>query len=1099
MKVRDPRFQLERIRKYVDDEIFHARIREQIKIENWKYMETGMEDKINDAWPTDYDDSEWADFTLGGSWGGYDRVAWFRTAVPVPESYRNETVALRAIVGPRDGGESTAETLVYINGKPVQAVDVWHEEAFLDPAIYADADTLQISLKSWSGVLGVPKHRVFKEAALCVMDPCMDQFYYTVDTLLRCAELIEEGDLRRIRLTRLLVDTFAKVNFLNYPDTEFRDSVKEALAFLQDGVTEFAKCDEIKPTVTCVGHSHIDMAWLWRYSATREKASRTFTTVLNLMRQFPEYVYMHTSPQLYKFLKEDYPEIFEEVKKRIEDGQWEITGGMWVEADTNLTSGESLARQFLFGKRYMMEEFGKDSTVTWLPDVFGYSGALPQIMKLSDMNYFMTTKISWNQYNHFPHDTFMWKGIDGSEIFTHFITTPEDGSWYYTYNGKIDPEEIPGIWKMYKDKDKNDELLLSFGWGDGGGGPTKDMLEHARVMKNVPGIPKVRIDSSENYFERIGSKINRDELSVWDGELYFEYHRGTYTSQAQIKKQNRMAENMMHNIEFLSAFADLVCEEEMYPKEEINALWEPVLLNQFHDVLPGSSIRQVYEDCDIMYDDIRKKGEELIGRAVCRLSEKWGLAENEFPVFNTIGWTRDAAVFLPYSDKVTPNTVFTCQNEICDSQAEEKGMLVLVKNIPAYGFTTVRTSAEVSGSSETSGLPDASGLSETSGSSDASGLSKADAASGANAVAAGDSAKTPEKAVLVTENSMENANLRAELNENGEIISLYDKKNGREIGCGMPMNVFCAFEDKPMRFDAWDIDIFYREKPYGKFSLTSREIVEDGGLRAVIRQTWIFNKSTLTQDMILDKDADTLAFKTHVDWKEKQVLLKVMFPVDIRAVNAAYEIQYGNIERPTHVNTEWDYAKFEVCAHKWADLSEGGYGVSILNDCKYGHDIHQNNIALTLIKSSIRPDETAGRSRAHEFTYAIYPHLGGFRECDVQKRATELNLPVIEGGFGKKDGDFAAETAGLVRTESDHIVIDTVKRAEDENAVIVRFYEYKNQKDPAVSLTFAYPVKKAVVVNLIERELPEEAADVQGTAAAVSMHGYEVKTLKIYF
>jgi alpha-mannosidase len=432
MKVKDPYFRLEKIRKYIDEDIYTSRIRDFISLNDWKYMETSMEERIDDAYIPDYDDSKWTDFKLYDSWGGYDKVAWFRTSVNVPESFRDKTLAFIGNIGPRDGGGSTAETLLYINGKPVQGIDVWHEEAFLDPSVYKTNTIVSIALKSWSGVLEIPRVRVFKDAKLAVIDPYVDKFFYTIDTLLKCVQLLNENDLRRVRLTKLLNDTFKKVDFLNYKKETYYDSIKTALEFVQKELDEYAKTEEIKPTVTGVGHSHIDMGWLWRFSATREKASRTFSTVLNLMRIFPEYRYMHSSPQLYKFLKEDYPEIFDKIKERIKDGQWEITGGMWVESDTNLTAGESLVRQFLFGKRYIKDEFGMDSRLLWLPDVFGYSGALPQIMKKCGIDYFMTTKISWNQYNAFPHDTFSWKGIDGSEIFTHFITTPEDNSWFYT-------------------------------------------------------------------------------------------------------------------------------------------------------------------------------------------------------------------------------------------------------------------------------------------------------------------------------------------------------------------------------------------------------------------------------------------------------------------------------------------------------------------------------------------------------------------------------------------------------------------------------------------------------------------------------------------
>ena len=555
MKVKDPHFILEKIRKYLDEDIIPSRYRKVVDIENWKYFETSMDERVDDAYAVDYDDSGWADFRLWDTWGGYDKVAWFRTSVQVPEDFAGGQTALRLLVGPRDGGDSTAEVLLYVNGHPVQGLDIWHEEALLEESL--KPGTLHLALKAWSGVLEPPRFRTFKAAQLVKLDMRVDKFCFVIDTVLRCIKLLDDQDLRRIRLTRLLNETFRKVNFLNYKEESYYQSIYESLEFITEELEKLARTEEIKPTVCGVGHSHIDMAWLWRLNATREKASRTFSTVLNLMKQYPEYKFMHSSPQLYKFLKEDYPEIFEQVKEKIRGGQWEITGGMWVEPDTNVPSGESLVRQFLYGKRYIREEFGRETKLVWLPDVFGYSAALPQIMKKSGMKYFMTTKISWNQYNHFPYDTFWWKGIDGSEIFTHFITTPEDGSWYYTYNGHMDPEEVTGVWKYYKDKDKNEELLIAYGWGDGGGGPTREMLEQSRVMKNIPGIPRVKTSGAEEYFENIYTHTDHQALNTWDGELYFEMHRGTYTSQAANKRYNRKTEVLLHDLESIAMAADL--------------------------------------------------------------------------------------------------------------------------------------------------------------------------------------------------------------------------------------------------------------------------------------------------------------------------------------------------------------------------------------------------------------------------------------------------------------------------------------------------------------------------------------------------------------
>lgn len=1057
MKVRDPHFQLERIRKYTDEDIYTSRVRESIKLDKWRYIETTMEDKINDAFDPDYSDSDWSDFNLWNSWGGYDKVAWFRCNVIVPNSFIGKTVAFKGIIGPRDGGGSTAETLLYINGKPVQAIDVWHEEAYLDPEIYEKDRELQISLKCWSGVLDIPRVRVFKEASLLVIDTYVDKFYHIIDTLLKSVELLNENDLRRIKLTRLLTDTFKKVNFLNYKKEAYYKSIESGLEFLQFELKEFEKTEEIKPTITCVGHSHIDMGWLWRYAATREKASRTFSTVLNLMRIFPEYRFMHSSPQLYQWVKEDYPEIFEQVKERIKEGQWEITGGMWVESDTNVPNGESLVRQFLFGKRYIKGEFGKDSKLLWLPDVFGYSGALPQIMKKSDMDYFMTTKISWNQYNHFPYDTFRWKGIDGSEVFTHFITTPEDDSWFYTYNGTLEPDEITGIWENYKDKDKNEELLLAFGWGDGGGGPTKEMLERARVMKNIPGIPRVQIDTTENYFRRLYNKIPKESLNVWEGELYFEMHRGTYTSQGFVKRANRKAETLMHNVEFLSSLADALNQRDEYPKEEINRIWEDILLNQFHDVLPGSSIRQVYEDCRVMYKNIKEEGNKLLEQASTRICGSSLMDSNTIVVFNTIGWMRDDILTIDLGDEITSKTTFTYMDgRPIQKQISKDKMLIYVEDIPAYGFKKICILNE---SNETKS-----------------------------------SSKDIKTNLIVEPDHLENQYFSIDLNEQGEIISFIDKRSNRQICSDKPMNVLCAFEDKPLRFDAWDIDIFYREKPYGPMKLVGKEVIENGLLQGVLRLTWRFNNSLIMQDITIYSYKDRIDFVNEVSWKEEQVLLKAFFPVDVHESEATYDIQFGNIKRPTHTNTEWDFAKFEVSAHKWVDLSEGNYGVSLLNDCKYGYDIHDNVIGITLIKSAIQPDETADRTD-HCFTYSLYPHTGTWQESDVQKSAMELNLPLLSKAVIHNDS--LSDSFGMLSVNSNHIVMDTVKRAEDERAYIIRLYEYKNQKEEDIIISFGIPVKKVVETNLIERELGQ--VDIVDGQIHIDISGYEIKTYKVYF
>ena len=1050
MKVKDPHFILEKIEKYIQEDIRPSRIRAAVDLENWKYYETSMEEKTDTACAADFDDSAWQDFKLWDTWGGYDRVAWFRTKVEVPEELIGKTLAVRLLVGPRDGGESTAETLLYIDGKPVQGIDIWHEEAFLEETLCRKKE-MQIALKAWSGVLVPPRFRTFKLAQLLWIDGRVDRFCFMADTVRRCALLLDENDLRRIRLTKLLNQTFEKITFLNFKEETYYQSIYNALDFLQAELDEMGRTEEIKPVVYGVGHSHIDMAWLWRLSATREKASRTFSTVLNLMKQYPEYRYMHSSPQLYQFLKEDYPEIYEQVKERIREGRWEITGGMWVEPDTNIPSGESLVRQFLYGKRFIREEFGKETTLCWLPDVFGYSAAFPQIMKKSGMKYFMTTKISWNQYNHFPYDTFWWKGIDGSEIFTHFITTPEDGSWFYTYNGHMDPEEVTGVWENYKDKDKNDELLIAYGWGDGGGGPTREMLEQSRVMKNIPGIPRVEMSSAEGYFRRLYDHADKENLGKWDGELYFELHRGTYTSQAETKRYNRKTEILLHNIELLAALAHL--DGAAYPRETLDGIWERVLLNQFHDILPGSSIRQVYEDTARDYEAIQEKGAVLLEEAKEKLSEKILVNRNSVVLYNTAGYERSDYVCIPYGGGVERDTVLLDEDGPVSRTAGEDGILAYVEKLPSFGYKTLQIAGQEAAA-------DAGG-----------------------------------KWVSVCCDAVISPFYRITFNANGEMETLYDREAERQVDCGRPMNVFAAFEDKPQRFDAWDVDVYYKEKPYAPFVLTKREVVSQGET-AVIRSSWKFNRSVLTQDMIVYADDRRIDFVTTVDWKEKQVFLKAYFPVDVHAGEASYEIQFGNIRRPTHTNTEWDFARFEVPGHRWADLSQGDYGVAILNDCKYGYDVHENVLGLSLLKSAVRPDETADR-KVHHFTYSLYPHRGTAETADVTKAAINLNMPVLTQCVPADGQGESFVRSSFVHTDCGHILLDTVKLAEDGKSCVVRLYEYKNCSDDKAGLFFDRTVKRVTETNLCEEEEMEMAVNGNGIAFAIGC--YEIKTFKVYF
>lgn len=1046
-------FTVEKIEKYLGElKGYIYKETKAIPAFQYKEWEFGEEDKY--AYKTDFDDKNWGNFQIGDSWGGYDKSAWFRTTVSIPEEWKNERIVIHLLVGPRDGGGSTAESLLYVNGIPLQGIDVWHEEAWLPPELLQN-NQIQIAIKAWSGVLNPPDRRRFKTAKLACVDGATEKYYYLAHTLVNTVKVLDEHDLRRTKMLQLLNESMLKVDFLKPGTDFFYQSIKEAYEFLKSKVDQLGELNELKPLVTALGHSHIDMAWLWRLVHSREKASRTFSTVLHLMRQYPNYRYIHTSPQLYKYLKEDYPEIFAKVKEKIAAGEWEITGGMWIEPDTNVPNGESLIRQIQFGKRFMKEEFGVDTRVVWLPDVFGYSWALPQIMKKSGIDSFMTTKISWSQYNRFPFDTFNWRGIDGTEMFTHFITTPEEGAKQYTYNGMVEPASVKGIWDAYQQKEVNDELLLAFGWGDGGGGPTKEMIEAAEAMKNLPGLPRVQMDTAEPYFKRLRDRVKDQTIPVWDGELYLEYHRGTYTSQASLKRANRKAEFTYHNAEWLSVLADQLTHQSNYPHTALNEGWEMLLLNQFHDILPGSSIRQVNEDARKDYAIVQNIGEKVLNEAKSSIEQNIQIEQDGIVVYNSLSYQRDGFIELPVSRFFTEET--TIVDEAGNAlpaqviqEANTQKVLIHANNVPALGYKTFKLSK---GSILQSGI-------------------------------------------VVKKDYIENDFYQIRFNEKGQIISLFDKRAAREVLAeGARGNILQTFEDKPMNFDAWDIDLYYQEKMREVDNLAAVEVHEEGPVRGSLKFIWKFYDSTITQYISVYKNSPRIDFRTVVDWQEKQTLLKAAFPVNIRSTKATYDIQFGNIERPTHWNTSWDHARFEVVGHKWVDLSEGNFGVSLLNDCKYGHDVKENVLRLTLIKSAISPDETADRG-IHEFTYSLVPHTGDWREGNIVKEAYNLNVPLLAGELKANQTGSLPATHQFVEIDNDHVLLETVKKAEDDEAIIVRFYEYKQYRNQT-NVSFAKTIKKAVECNLIEEE--EKEAEYQNQTLSFSVSPYEIKTFKIWF
>lgn len=969
---------------------------------------------------------------------GYDKYNWLCTKISIPESFGDENILgiFDFGVPMGTGNNSNFESLLYVNGKPYQGVDGNHKEVFFN--LKETGRELELSFRIWSGLNGGGRPREMTmsidRAEFGVLDTAADDFYYLAMAALETHELLDENNEYKSYILNQLVEAFRLVDFTNKKSEAYYKSLQTALDYLRD---RFKGQGKPGVNVTMLGHTHIDVAWLWRLRHTREKTARSFSTVNRLMEKYPEYIFIQTQPQLYDYLKVDYPDIYEHIKKRVAEGRWEPSGAMWVECDCNLASGESIIRQILVGKNFFKKEFDYESEFLWLPDVFGYSWALPQILKKSGVNTFMTTKISWNDTNRLPYDTFIWRGMDGSEVTTHFVTTTELNDVTYTYNGESRPYAIKGVWDNYRNKDLNRDLLISYGFGDGGGGPTREMIKYIEAAKLMPGIPNVETGRATEYFRKLNETIKENPyngyLPIWDGELYLEFHRGTYTSQGYNKKMNRFMEYKLREEEMLSVFAEKLFNKP-YNREEFLKAWKIVLCEQFHDILPGSSIHEVYEDSHEEYERALKYIENATKAAKASfVTEK----ENAFTLFNQANWERDSIVKIPAGAETYEYT--DSEGNTLPSHRCGEHDIVHVKGLKPLAFTTIIRTAKVENVAEE-----------------------------------------------FEENTVETPYYIVSWDDKGRLVRLYDKSADREvIPEGKFANVIQIFEDKPRCFDAWELE--------STIDLKKEEIPCDGNiiktkneLGYFIRFTYNYNNSKIMQTMCLYNDKRRIDFKTIVDWKESQKILKTAFSVDIRGVFARYDVQEGNIVRPITRNTSWEAAKFEVVAHKWADLSETGYGVALLNDCKYGYDIKEDTMRLSLLKSATDPDYSADYG-THEFTYSLYPHKEEWYNSGLEEEAFDLNSSVVV-----LEGASALGKESLISFDAENVVLDAFKKAENEEAYVLRFHEFTGRRG-RLTITTGLKFDSWCEADLMENPLGEW----KQTAIEVEVKPYEIKTIML--
>ncbi len=1002
--------------------------------------------------------------TSGTRWGERDGVYQMAVEVDIPPAWRGQSVALHLdLSAPASDytGIATAEALLSIDGVPLHAIDRYHREVILPPDIAAKAH-FTATLRVWNGI--DDEHHTAHTLDLCLLDPHADALHQQMRLLRDALGHLPAHATISIALLRLLDDATLALDFTESSLEAFAQSCQRALAGIWAGLSALALTgdDPWQPHTVVTGHAHIDVAWLWRLRHTRMKTANTFTTALYHMDRYPDFVFTASTPQLYQFVKEDHPDLYARIRERVAAGQWEAEGAMWVEADTNITGGESLVRQFIIGKRFFREEFGIDSRVLWLPDVFGYSAALPQLMRDAGVDYFITTKISWNDTNRAPMDTFWWEGLDGSRVLAHFITAQNaDTERYYTYNAEAWPGVMTRTWRNYRQQTLNRELLVAYGWGDGGGGPTREMVEAAQMQMPPISreIPSAAPGTVRDFMERLATRVGDDpRLPVWAGELYFEYHRGTYTSQARTKRNNRFAERDLHNAEWLASLAQHLAQQT-YPYDALDAAWKVVLTHQFHDILPGSSIAEVYADAEVNYAQVRETTDGIIAASLAAITDAVAAPAGTLVAFNGLSWPRGGLVDLPAAQATA---LYLPTQPLADGRA-----LVRVPAVPALGYQAV---AQVATGTRHEGHQDQEGREEGGEGNDAS--------------------------LTVAPDVLENQFVRVELNERGQITRVFDKEQAREVlAAGARGNVFQLFEDKPLNFDAWDIDAFYAQKQWELDALVMAEVEEAGPLRGSLRLQWRYlDRTTITQRIRIAADSAQIDFVTEVDWHEHQTLLKVAFPVAVHNSYATAEIQFGNIRRPTHRNTSWDRAQFETSGHKWIDLSEGDYGVAILNDCKYGYDVHENIMRLTLLKGAVSPDPQADQG-SHTFTYSLLPHAGDWFAGGVAQAAYALNHPLLVAVKASGAGTLP-DALALATVTPSNVIIETVKRAERTDFLVLRLYECANRRGN-VTVTLPFAAASVSRTNLLEDAPEGVPLSADGRSFTTTFTPYQVVTVVV--
>lgn len=973
----------------------------------------------------------------GDTWGGEGTYCWFRGSYRVPEELDGQNLYLYSRIG-------GYEAMLWVDGVPygtfcTKIVVTGHGNHYCDMfRRQAKAgEEIQLALEYYAGhfVIGydpwkedarIDYNFTYDSVDVCVKNDLLNQFYFDLKTVNQVVRCLEESSYRRADIIR----TLTKVHEILYysPEDVDREVFLERIARADELLREQLrkKNSETAPFAGLIGHSHMDTAWLWHKGETVKKCARTYSNELNLMDQYPEYLFIQSSAYHGEMIRSHYPQLFSRIQERVAEGRYEPNGGVWVECDCNITSGESMVRQFLWGQRFTRKYFNYTANCFWLPDTFGYSASIPQIMKGCHVDYFLTTKMSWNDTTDFPYDTFYWKGIDGTTVFTHLNKThlwpdAENLMEYVVKGGD-----------SVKEKTVSDKRLLSYGFGDGGGGPQFEMIEMARRVKDLEGIPRSEHMLAGDFMKLL--EETSENVSVYNGELYLELHRGTLTNQHTIKKNNRTAERQLHNMEYLLVEKAV---RDGQPADEAPAapFMETLLINQFHDILPGTCIPRAHRESIAETTDIIQRTGEQIAELL-----KEGEDEKErITVYNTMSFDRQDVIYLPYREGY--RICGGVRQQVTENVNGEKKLAVAGIRIPAYGSVTLE-------------------------------WEKGEVVSASCFHREGNSLKTPMESIL--------------FNEKGYLESFVDVTMGRELrGDGYALNTFLIAEDMPDFWDNWDIDADIQMKFRDEAVLEESKVISDGAIEYRIRNRYrISGKSHVIQDMVFFADSMDISFETIMDWQDNHRFLKTAFDTSIYSDIVRQEIQFGYLKRMTSRNTVADKAKFEVCNHKYSDLSENRYGISILNDCKYGISVEASKMRLSLHKGGLRPDYEGDRG-IHSCIYRFHPHGTGFSADSVIRPAYELNYPVLFGGGAQPQESF-------VKVDSDNVIIETVKPCEDkQNAYILRLYEAEGAYTN-VRLSFRNTPKEILVTDMLE----EGAEACEG---ALTFRPFEIKTIKVIY